>query len=298
MSKTSVALLNEIIEELQKKDVYGKDGFSGDKETIKLLFDKTLPEKTHNIVLARLTLIDSMYSTQMNRRYYALDELATDISLFDEKAFIQLAKDYDVEKFELINEKGKKSNLFAESYGIGKDGKDKGIALSLITKYAYFLTNYQFPIYDSIACEMFPIFWKISGGTDANMPKIHVNEPKKQTIDGKATMKAYLQGLDALRSRMHNISYDFLDRILWFVGKIRRGNLSLVLSRVQYEQCIDYLKKNNLYEKDVVFEIAKIKDVSKLPFLEKGSLLYKMFCLAKTIEDIFPKPIKKKKTKE
>ena len=68
--------VQRVFQLLVKQDVYSEgSGFSADKDAILKIFSVTNGfEKTN--ILVRLTLIDSMYSTQMNRRYYALEELA------------------------------------------------------------------------------------------------------------------------------------------------------------------------------------------------------------------------------
>ena len=72
--------LKEILDLLVKKDVCQTDsGFSADKDAIKKIFEVTVGDGAQikkSDILIRLTLIDSMYSTQMGRRYYALEELA------------------------------------------------------------------------------------------------------------------------------------------------------------------------------------------------------------------------------
>ena len=77
------------------------------------------------------------------------------------------------------------------------------------------------------------------------------------------------------------ISYDSFDRLLWFVGKIRRGNLSLILSKEEYEQFIDYLNEVKIES----FDIEKI-DVNYLPFLNSGSPLKRFFQLAKELDSM------------
>ena len=188
---THLKELQDVFKLLAKKDVYkGDSGFSADKEAILKVFEHTKNE-TKEDILVRLTLIDSMYSTQMSRRYYALDELADFlVKLSDGKQgklkqmFLDFAKDPEkhLSLFDFtfkIDKETIKKNLFSESYGIGKDGSDKGVAISLISKYAYFETEYKFPIYDSIACEMYPMVWHHCGFDKKSMPKlIHSKDGK------------------------------------------------------------------------------------------------------------------------
>ena len=148
--------LNNIFAKLKAAE-QDNSGYSLSKATILKVFDATKTYTTEDI-LARLTLIDSMYSTQMSRRYYGLEELAKVLAEINqnkplEKAFIDFLKDKSYDPFVI---KGKKTNLFSEKYGIGKNGEDKGQAVSLISKYAYFETEFRFPIYDSIGRAMYP----------------------------------------------------------------------------------------------------------------------------------------------
>lgn len=267
--------IREILDGLKTHDVYdnGVNGFSADKQAIINIFEKTNASNTADVLL-RVTVIDSMYSTQMNRRYYALDELSEKLVQLHptRNLFEDFLKTYNVDLF-----KGDGFNLWGEKYGIGKDGNDKGVAVSLISKYAYFETGLRFPIYDSIACEMFPRIWKYCGWKDKS-PKLWILNEKQQ-LDGELTISAFTKAIDELIRRLGgNISYDHLDRLLWFAGKIYRGNLSLVISREDYKQCV-----NEKLIKKGVFAVSQV-DVSKLSFCQTNSRLKAMFELAKTLK--------------
>lgn len=291
IAQSNIKTIQSILSRIKEKDV-DKNGFSQDKETIETIFNATKSDISG--VLARLTVVDSMYSTQMNRRYYGLDELADSLcslakqkrkstkDLFQSFAQNQIISDFDFIKIE--NKEKVKTNLFDEKYGIGKDGGDKGIAISLISKYAYFETNKQFPIYDSIACEIYPLLWAYCGFPKKEQPKLVVRKKGSQMINASETMRSYVNAINTLIEKLGGgISYDYLDRLLWFTGKIRRGNLSLILSREQFENCLDYSKKNHLLKETNEFSIKKVKDVKKLPFLKKDSLLTDFFYLAKAL---------------
>lgn len=278
---------------LAETDVYqGESGFSADKEAILKVFEIT-KEETKADILVRLTLIDSMYSTQMSRRYYALDELAEFLVKLSKgksgklkQMFLDFAKDPEkANKLFDLN----KSNLFSESYGIGKDGSDKGVAISLISKYAYFDTGFQFPIYDSIACEMYPLVWNYCGFDKKSMPKLIHSE--KGRVVGDTTLVEYTKAINLLIRKLDSkdLNYDLLDRFLWFVGKIRRGNLSLVLSREEYEFTTELYPAqtntttlNNGKEKTTTeyFNIEKV-EIQKLTYLKRNPLLKKFFELAR-----------------
>lgn len=285
--------IKTILKRIKQEDV-DENLFSQDKNAIDIIFEK-ISSNDKSGVLARLTIIDALYSTQMNRRYYGLEELAESISLLSQHQkkpiadlFINFAKNQDTYSFNFTKTEGGRSiptNLFDEKYGIGKDGGDKGIAISLISKYAYFETGKHFPIYDSIACEIYPLLWTYCGFPKKEQPKLIVRIKGSQLINASETMRSYVNAINILIDKLGGgISYDHLDRLLWFTGKIRRGNLSLVLSREQFDKCLDYSQKNHLFKETNEFSIQKVKDVDKLPFLEKGSLLQDFFRLAKELQ--------------
>lgn len=289
--------LKEILDLLVKKDVCQTDsGFSADKDAIQKIFEVTVGDGAQikkSDILIRLTLIDSMYSTQMGRRYYALEELADVLDIVSvnngglKQLFMDFAKDPEKNISKFDYQLGKKtSNLWAECYGIGKDGSEKGIAISLISKYAYFETGCKFPIYDSIACEMYPMVWKKSG-FEGKSPKIleYINYGK---IDGKQTIVNFIKAINLLIEKINHpeLNYDLLDRYLWYVGKIRRGNLSLILTRDQYEDTIKVFtletitKKDGKTYKNSYFNIDNV-NLGNISYLNDNDLLRMFFEMAK-----------------
>ncbi len=268
--------INEILSLIEKGSCYGNNSYSKDKNVIIKIFNTT-DGNSYDDILARLTLIDSMYSTQMNRRYYALEEIAE--KLYDIGKQIGL-KDF-FKKMASNPDSITDYSLFDLNYGIDKKGRKKGSAISLISKYAYFETNFKFPIYDSIACEMIPLIWKLcEWGKFQEIIKYKVGSLK---VDGKATIISFIQTINLMIEKLGgNISYDHLDRLLWFVGKIRRGNLSLVLTRQQYIECIEIYDKLRLPDDNEIFNINNV-DLKDIPFLNQDLILNKFFSLAKII---------------
>lgn len=293
--------LQDFFSFLSVNDVYkSESGFSADKEAILKVF-KITENETVKDILVRLTLIDSMYSTQMNRRYYALDDLANVLFKLSKgkqgelnRMFVEFTKDPDNKlslfDYKEIQPNGNEitKNLFAGCYGIGKDGNSKGAAISLISKYAYFETNFNFPIYDSIACEMFPLVWHHCG-FEKSMPKLIHREKGK--VLGDKTIVDFIKAINLLIGKLDSdkLTYDLLDRFLWFVGKICRGNLSLVLTKEEYMNTLEIYppkkikKKNKKGEEKVeldIFNVAEV-DINKLTFLKDQITLRKFFEFAK-----------------
>lgn len=266
--------LHSLFEKLHNIKV-DSSGYSLGKATILKVFNATNSYTTEDI-LARLTLIDSMYSTQMSRRYYGLEELAKVLAEINKNkslkdAFIDFLED---KEYTLFNIKGKKTNLFSEKYGIGKNGEDKGTAVSLISKYAYFETEFRFPIYDSIVREMYPRIWNYCGFKE-KMLEIKAND-----------MVSFIEAIDLLIRQLDctDVTYDTLDRVLWYVGKIYRGNLSLVLSREEYDAFAEKYTKTEDGKKVFAFDIATV-DLKSLP-IKKNSLVYDLFVLAKELKQL------------
>ena len=105
--------IRRIIDSLKEKDVYSDsvDGFIDDKNAIINIFKLTNNSKVEDVLL-RLTVIDSMYSTQMNRRYYALDELADKMvrTHSGSESFLKFLKNM-ILHFSMVV-KGKKLSIF------------------------------------------------------------------------------------------------------------------------------------------------------------------------------------------
>ena len=77
------------------------------------------------------------------------------------------------------------------------------------------------------------------------------------------------------------VSDDHLDRLLWFVGKIRRGNLSLLLSKADYIKCINAYNENAINKTDKeIFNIDKIS-LNNIPVIIPNTTMYRFFELAK-----------------
>lgn len=287
--------IKEIIEMLKKEDVCDS-GYSIDKTSIENIFNSTR-ENTKENILARLTVIDSLYSTQMGKRYYGLDELATVISSFsnlEELAakFLKAPAHSSIFQCEVKCKKlfsliptTKTISLFNEKYGINKDGDDSGVAISLISKYLYFLTGYKFPIYDSIAIEMLPKLWEYCKfGT---LPRIKPLKSSRDVGYGEEAISCFVIAINDL---IHKLGlgndprkYDIVDRVLWYVGKICRGNLSLIINQDEYTALAQAYKKqtgSNTFKFDIT-----TADLNKLPFLAGNKILKEFFILAKNINN-------------
>ena len=225
----------------------------------------------YDLIVIRLTLIDSMYSTQMRMRPYGLGELAEVISLYGsdyelKNLFLTFLKDHDVVPFDFLKSRMKKycdgkssgaSNLFKEGFGVEKHQRSQKKAWSLITKYAYFLTSCNYPIYDALVRKIYPRLW------EKCCPGISI-----PNING--TIEEYIDAVDIFRKHLGGLSYNEFDFILWHIGKITEGSLSLILTMEDY---LAMPAKFNI----------KTVNLSTIPVISNNKLLSSLFSLAKII---------------
>ena len=199
------------------------------------------PLNYHDILL-QLRVIDAMYSTNMSRRYYGIEELASTILKF--KSYEELAKELHL-YLETISKNDPNAvkekrieDMFNKPYGIHKNCSSAGVATSLVSKYSYFALmmcadKYPngFPIYDSLAKTMLPIVCKYLGVRCAwkgNGQNLDIDTFLKQVTALKDCL--------CISSNIFNRQlYDILDAYLWTMGKINGGNFSLIMSRKDYE---------------------------------------------------------------
>lgn len=183
-----------------------------DKDTIHGFFNNNLDKLSKEIIESQLTIIDSYYSTNMSRRYYGIEEIAESILEISDSKKILKEKFIDYSKKPDIF--SKLTLLFNGRFGYNKKGEKFGRAISLISKYAYFITDFNFPIYDSIVREVYPL---ITG------KKLNNNKIEYFFISMKQLLKS---------TNIEN--YNKLDNLLWLIGKINRGNYSLILKKDKF----------------------------------------------------------------
>ncbi|MFA6617898.1 MAG: hypothetical protein WCT23_02380 [Candidatus Neomarinimicrobiota bacterium] len=175
--------------------------YTTQKKRIHELFDKTNNSDFNDIML-RLYVIDSCYSTQMNKRLFSFDDLSRLIENEIEPRFINRKSDTS-----FIEENFNK-RILLHPIGIDKEGNDKGHTFSLISKYLYFRSNFNFPIYDSLVRK----------------------ELRREgfKINGQYPSVAYFKCIFELCEKFE-IDYDDLDKYFWVCGKVRNGSLSLII---------------------------------------------------------------------
>jgi hypothetical protein len=210
--------------------------YQRDKRIISSVFSAT--NKSKNKVVARLSLIDCFYTTLMNNRLWGIEDIASQINSVSKKdsKIKELALDFAARPVD----KSPIYKLINGIYGIKKDGTEFGKASPIVTKYLYFLTNYRFPIFDNSV--------KISYRyLRTKYPNFELNELTEESDIN------YFISINALNQKSKIGSYDRLNKLLWLLGKIRKGSFSQIFSKDKYLQLVnlagadeisDYLQTN------------------------------------------------------
>lgn len=191
-------------------------------------------------VIIRLTLIDSLYSTNAAYSYFSIEEMA--------ERLVALGTEQDLrDYFYALATGGRDSQgLFTEAYGIRKNLSEGSRQMSLLSKYANYALIRQakeyprgFPIYDSLAIETYPLVARGLG--------------KKPQSKGTISqdIACYISALETLRHSLFDDEgdvgifshqdFDLLDAYLWRIGKMNGGNYSLLLDRQSYHRLIEQI---------------------------------------------------------
>ena len=220
----------------------GTNLYDKNRDLIKSLFDPAIPYNV-DVVYKRLVVIDALYSTNMNQRYYGIEDMANTIyALSTSDAGLRvLVCNFRNGGFPAVPS-DPIAKAFAMSYGIHKNLAPAGSSMSLLSKYFYYLLltdpseRIGFPIYDSLASYMYPIVCKYASVTPRKIVKV-------KTINHLCD---YFLALDQLRISIGISSiggslqeFDLLDAYLWRMGKFSGNNFSLLLDKTGYKKLIN-----------------------------------------------------------
>ena len=223
-------------------------GFSSDFELVKEVFgcsaqgDCCCNAITRNDIMRQLVVIDSLYSTNINRmRVFALEEICEDIwDLCDNGNGVHglgiLTSKVDATQ----KLKSSLASLFTKSYGYIK-GAPAGKAPSLISKYLFMATvacpvdTWGFPIYDSIANDLLRKVQRFLG--IPKTPAMDVLDIDTYIAGLKSIIDALESNNPALWSNLPVLKFQLLDYFLWHIGKAGKKSYSLLLSRKEVQNC-------------------------------------------------------------
>ena len=252
-----------ISEELSREVVPLKSAtYKDQKVLISALFDSSRGYNS-GIIMLRLVVIDSLYSTNASYSYFSFEEMA-------EKIY-NLGSEEDAQRYFYQIAKGDedKYNLFKEAFGIQKNLSEGSRQMSLLSKYAYYALYNQkqyplgFPIYDSLALDAYPIVCKMLGIEQHT----EIANDICNYIAALDNVRTILFGNDDLFQGQYQ-QFDILDAYLWRMGKFSGGNLSLLLGREDYVTFIKNLglnanpivgRENAFYEKDSEYKSRMMK---------------------------------------
>ena len=204
--------------------------YQANKNIIQAIF-KTPNVSFKDTIQFRLTVIDSYYSTQMSKRLYGIEDIANVLVKYSD----------DTLKLEISNflqnpTKGIIKELFNKSYGFNKEAKNPKKAISLLSKYFYFLSDCQYPIYDTL------------GKVSYNLLKDNKYITSKALTDDN-----YFELMIALNQSSSIKDFEKLDNLLWLLGKIKEGSFSILMDKSKYETIVkqvDFSKAVKSQEKD------------------------------------------------
>ena len=172
----------------------------------------------------RLTVIDSYYSTQMNKRLYGLEDISNELGQFND-AELKLI----ISQFLNSPNEGELIHIFQKKYGLNKRGHSQKKAISLITKYLYFLSNGQFPIYDDLGKLTYNLLRR-----NGYLLSSSINESN------------YFKKIIALNQNFQINDFEKLDNFLWLTGKLFSGSFSILMGKEKYIRITENIefKKN------------------------------------------------------
>lgn len=213
----------------------------------KLFRARMLHTSFEEVTRLRLISIDGFYSTNVNRmRYYGIDDIVKHFRRFKSDALLRktFLKSFKGDKHNVGNLKG----LFYEVVGIHKNGNDAGDANSLISKFGYYITKFNFPIYDGLAREsLFDLKLMFEGKVlDDDTNKIKELLVELKLVNHAKNLEAYFELLNAFKNILGSkVDFNKLDSFLWSLGKIKNGTyLNVVLSKNEYKRVIEELEAN------------------------------------------------------
>ena len=207
------------------------------------------------LIILRLVVLDSLYSTNATYSHFTFDEMAGKI--WDLGHTEKNARDYF---YQIACGKSDDKKLFSTKYGVRKNLDEGGKQMSLMSKYAYYTLmadkgNYPlgFPIYDRLAKASYKKLDK------------HIKLKKSKNIEGN--IEEYVGAMDELRQFIFDNTnqlfngyqqFDILDAYLWRMGKFSSGNLSLMMEKADYKQFIKNLGFDNKSKEDILLMFSSI----------------------------------------
>jgi len=207
--------------ELSINQFNSENPYKLNKEIINVFFNKTSDISYKEIIRVRILLIDTCYSTNVNRmRHFGIDDICNFILKFkNDKTLHDIVKRFidtpNIKDYQI---------LFKESFGTNRNGDALGNANSLLSKYYFYLTGMNFPIYDSLVKKSYS-----SLARGYNLEKIRSYQNTALNTDEHYI--DYFTKIKKLKDILNIKTYNELDMFLWLGGKIISNNYYLILTK-------------------------------------------------------------------
>lgn len=204
--------------------------YQANKKIIQDIF-KTTSVLSKDTIQFRLTVIDSYYSTQMSKRLYGIEDITNELVKYNDDTL-----KLEIDNFLQNQTEGIIKELFNKTYGFDKEAKNAKKAISLLSKYLYFLSECMFPIYDTL------------GKVSYNLLKNNDYITSQALTDDN-----YFELMIVLNQSSTIKDFEKLDNLLWLLGKIKEGSFSILMDKTKYETIVkqvDFSKAFKSQEKD------------------------------------------------
>ena len=260
---------DELAEVFRSLDKYLNTEQKADEPAIYIeqreMIDKLFSEKKEGgerrlLLLTRLSLLDALYSTGVNRYHpyavvdiaEAIDELGTDHEYVATLAtWLDNLDDQQSKALELFN---RRFGDLTDNSEEKKEKWEKGTcAISLLSKYSYYLfRQYKdkypsgFPIYDSLAKESYVRVLAYMGEEAKTCPK-GVGSSIVSYLKAIKALGVALWGSDEeyMKYKYSMQRFDLLDAYLWRLGKLNKASYSLLLPRGDFAKIKEFQQEKN-----------------------------------------------------
>lgn len=219
------------------------------KKLIEKIFNETNGDDLNDILI-RLTIIDSFYSTNMSKSNNGIEEIAEEIIKYEnDLTIVKECKEFLKDCSNDFVMECNMYTLFNKKYGCNKSDivkkeveKDDGNhAISLISRYLYFISNFKFPIYDDLAFDSYILIINNYDQLNLKLNKYGVGSPNNLEI------VKYFKNIIDLNESSNIQNFDKLDNFLWLIGKVKNGNYSFIVNKKEYKKMIKEIHNSNKF---------------------------------------------------
>jgi len=170
-------------------------------------------------VKERIIILDCIYSTSLRTNRYEVDDLLKELEQPKYENLKEIKNDIScLEKLGL-------QEIFTKKFGLDNEER---ILKSFLSKYFFFLTEFNFPLYDEhVRSSYDDLIFDKTKKTDKINKKINTHPP--------IPYQDVFEKLKYVKDKL-KISFKELDRFLWLYGKLKGKNYTTFLSKEEFEK--------------------------------------------------------------